>query len=485
MTKNVPFQPERSCNPCNDVPWIPIRGLVDGPFHRQPQNFNFNFRDGYYAPSPSHEIREPDFAYPLLQNPYPEPIMGNHPIPNPHIYPGAMPPLYRAEPFSTPGNGPLSGSQQVPGSDFYRKESSNFDSSLDSRGSSTNIQESVHIQENINQEIQNQGNQGQSIQGQGNQDQEIHGQGNQDQEIQGQGNKDQSYQILHSQEIQGHETQNQDFQHQHSQNQGLQYQEGQNQGIRNPQSQNQEIQIQEGIQLQNNRGQGSQSQLSQGSQAQLSQGQEFQFQGNQNQGIQTQGQGAQFQSQAELIPSIGGQVSSEQIHFENSPVIDLTISSTPLTPTTLKESLSTLSNFGKVPEASSRPSSLIDFLVSSYDDRISPTGASVTTGPTTSQTQGQSGERYEEVGYNEKQPFLEALMDSYYNFKKEMEIKDAQEAALKDSKTSFNNSGSFRTNGGEDLVPSTPSSRAAKRNKQVSEDIMMDEKSVIHTFSVF
>lgn len=94
----------KNCNPCNNVPWIPLPGVAQ--------------KDAYGAstqvdiqPSISQEVKNlpessghgqevprPDYSY------GPPPNSQSHkgpsgPIPNPHLYPGPMPPLYKAKPF--------------------------------------------------------------------------------------------------------------------------------------------------------------------------------------------------------------------------------------------------------------------------------------------------------------------------------------------------------------------------------------------------
>lgn len=447
--QNGPFQNEKSCNPCNEVPWIPIRGFVDGPVNRFPPNFNI-LRDGYYQPTPSQEVRRPDFSYP--PNLYPGGV-NNNPLPNPHIYPGVVPPLYKSEPFA-PG-GSYSRNKGLPENDFHHGQETGNSGPLDSGGSSTNIQEIVQVQ------------------GQGIKLQDDHKQEVQVQENENQGGQKQS--------------QNQDIP---EQNQAQRVQEiNLNQGIQN-QNQNQGVQHQ-------NQNQWNQEQTIQNQGIQ----QGFPIKEVQSQGIQNQvhQSGNQFQTQSEIVPSIGGQISSEKIHFEKSALIDLTISSTSSPPLTFTQSVSTPSNIRRVPDSSTRSSSLIDYLVSSYDDRI-PTTAVTGTGPIGTETktlgsagtrpiastgsdlvnQGRSEESYGPKGYNENQPFLEALMESYYNFKKE-------EAALNASRANATNASSGTS--GEDFLLATPSSRAVKRNKQVSDDLKMEYAEwkimfVIDTFSV-
>ncbi|XP_033218259.1 uncharacterized protein LOC117173727 [Belonocnema kinseyi] len=443
--QNGPFQNEKSCNPCNEVPWIPIRGFVDGPPNFLPPNLNI-LRDGYYQHTPSQEVRQPDFSY--SPNLYPG---GVNPLPNPQIYPGVVPPLYKSQPFA-PG-GSYSRNKDSPENDFHHGQETENSGPSDSGGSGTNIQEIVQvqdqgikIQDDPNQEVQVQENLNEGGQEQ-----------SQNQDIQAQTQRIQETNL------------NQGIQQQ-NQNQGIQ-QQNQNQGTQQ-QNQNQWIQMQaiqnQGIQEQN-RNQGVPIQ-------------DIQSQGTQEHQNQVHQSGNQFQTQSEIVPSIGGQISSVQIHFEKSPLIDLTISSTSSPPLTYSQSVSTPSDTRKVPDSSTRSSSLIDYLVSSYDDRI-PTNAATGSGSVGNETRklgstvagsngtrstgtgsdlaskGRSEESYGHKGYNENQPFVDALMESYYNFKKE-------EEALNYSKASSTNSASSGSSG-EDFLLATPSSRAVKRNKQV------------------
>ena len=401
-----------------------------------------------------------------------------------------MPPLYRAEPFGT--GGPYSGSQGLPGNDFHhRQETSNF-GPLDSGSASTNIQESVQVQ-------------GQGIQVEDYQDQRVKVQENQNQ-----GGQEQN-QNLGVQEPSQNQVQEQNREQIQQQNQNLRVQEqSQNQGIQQKihnqriqqQSLNQWIEQQnqnQGLQQQNQNQGVQQQNQNQGPPIRETQGQGIQQQ--QNQGYQSEKE--QFQPQSELVPSIGGQVSSEQIHFEKSPLIDLTVSSTTATPLTFTHSVTTPSSFGNVPEASTRSSSLIDYLVSGFDDRI-PASGSTGTGPLGSTgtgplgatgtaplgsesigstgseegalessesdlvNQGRDQESYGTLGYNDKKSFMEEFMESYYNFKKE--------EAMNASRAQATNSASSGTSG-EDLLYLTPSSRAVKRNKQVSDNFKMNDSS--------
>ncbi|GAB1869158.1 hypothetical protein CAJAP_10237 [Camponotus japonicus] len=114
-----PANKVKNCNPCNKEPWIPIQHgefshsgvtsfvpppppLLDGRYlpprnHERPH-------DAYHAASQevraaSQEVRPADFSFAL---PLPSGQDGSviNPLPNPHLYPGAIPPLYKAEIFN-------------------------------------------------------------------------------------------------------------------------------------------------------------------------------------------------------------------------------------------------------------------------------------------------------------------------------------------------------------------------------------------------
>jgi len=103
----------KSCNPCNKVPWTPIHkneigNLKDDiSFASAAQSSSLN---GGYLPPANHdvhqaasqEVRTPDFfSEPsLLVNEQDGPLID--PLSNPHLYPGAIPPLFKAESFNHP-----------------------------------------------------------------------------------------------------------------------------------------------------------------------------------------------------------------------------------------------------------------------------------------------------------------------------------------------------------------------------------------------
>ncbi|KAM0731979.1 hypothetical protein ACS0PU_001521 [Formica fusca] len=111
----------KNCNPCNKVPWMPIQhgdyshsgdasfALPPPPPPPQlspslngeylpPRNHEVPY-DAHHAAS--QEVRAPDFSF---APPLPSGQDGSFisPLPNPHLYPGAMPPLFKAEDFNHP-----------------------------------------------------------------------------------------------------------------------------------------------------------------------------------------------------------------------------------------------------------------------------------------------------------------------------------------------------------------------------------------------
>ena len=139
-----PSKDPKKCNPCNQVPWIPLyhgvstsdsryaasSDVVKSPVFVDTSAKQQNSAVPNTYQAPSHEVKIPDFGYgppaaaisgafepnhqassnsaqlsynnnnPNLNIPQPEydsPFTG--PIPNPHLYPGAMPPLFKAKPW--------------------------------------------------------------------------------------------------------------------------------------------------------------------------------------------------------------------------------------------------------------------------------------------------------------------------------------------------------------------------------------------------
>ncbi|TGZ52828.1 Uncharacterized protein DBV15_05197 [Temnothorax longispinosus] len=92
----------KNCNPCNKEPWMPLK-------QGEPARLTYPSNGGYPPRNPeapydvhsaaSQEIRTPDFSYaPPL--PGQESIIS--PLPNPHLYLGVMPPLFKPEDFNKP-----------------------------------------------------------------------------------------------------------------------------------------------------------------------------------------------------------------------------------------------------------------------------------------------------------------------------------------------------------------------------------------------
>ncbi|XP_029173657.1 uncharacterized protein LOC114942448 [Nylanderia fulva] len=113
-----PSDKVKSCNPCNKVPWIPMQHgefshSGDASYAQPPQPLpQLPSSNGEYLPprnreipydahhAASQEVRAPDYSFA-------SPIGGQdgsfiNPLPNPQLYPGAMPPLFKAEIFNNP-----------------------------------------------------------------------------------------------------------------------------------------------------------------------------------------------------------------------------------------------------------------------------------------------------------------------------------------------------------------------------------------------
>ncbi|XP_076235690.1 uncharacterized protein LOC143180049 [Calliopsis andreniformis] len=97
----------RACNPCNKVPWVPMQ---EGGFHSSNQYLPPPLPNGYLPPNnqgnydtqhaASHEVRVPNF--PNVQSGHSGPPGLVDPLPNPTLYPGPVPPLYKPESFEQP-----------------------------------------------------------------------------------------------------------------------------------------------------------------------------------------------------------------------------------------------------------------------------------------------------------------------------------------------------------------------------------------------
>lgn len=110
----LPANKVKNCNPCDKVPWMPIQhdefshsGAASftppQPVHPQLNGEylpprNHESYDAYHAAS--QEVRIPDFSFTSS-------LSGGQngsfviPLPNPHLYPGAMPPLFKAGIFNS------------------------------------------------------------------------------------------------------------------------------------------------------------------------------------------------------------------------------------------------------------------------------------------------------------------------------------------------------------------------------------------------
>ncbi|XP_008546480.1 protein starmaker isoform X1 [Microplitis demolitor] len=101
----------RSCDPCNTLPWIPIHQNADAKQAHGGSLGNSGYQNVQLQTNlhitPSLEIKQPDFGYgppPNLQQPALVSQQGQYSsstgaIQNPHIYPGAVPPLFKATAF--------------------------------------------------------------------------------------------------------------------------------------------------------------------------------------------------------------------------------------------------------------------------------------------------------------------------------------------------------------------------------------------------
>ncbi|XP_035725240.1 uncharacterized protein LOC118442995 isoform X3 [Vespa mandarinia] len=114
-----PQAKNKNCNPCNKIPWLPMN-LGGAYLPPSNQDGHIGVVTGEYLPPSNHglvaaasqEVKIPDFFYaPFLQN---GEIPSIGPLPNPHLYPGPMPPLFKAEVFDYPSrtNYPTKGNLQ-------------------------------------------------------------------------------------------------------------------------------------------------------------------------------------------------------------------------------------------------------------------------------------------------------------------------------------------------------------------------------------
>ncbi|XP_034952113.1 uncharacterized protein [Chelonus insularis] len=121
-----PINKGKDCNPCNTAPWIPIhQETARNPIYANPPEASGSYDLGqhegievqtsnFHQGPPAQEVKPPDFGYGVPTNldhkvlipsqnlnvpqaQFDSPFTG--PIPNPHMYPGAIPPLYKAADF--------------------------------------------------------------------------------------------------------------------------------------------------------------------------------------------------------------------------------------------------------------------------------------------------------------------------------------------------------------------------------------------------
>ncbi|KAK0183148.1 hypothetical protein PV327_001217 [Microctonus hyperodae] len=111
----------KNCDTCNTVPWIPLPQASDVRYSSAPSRNNLPYTNDNIdlkPPSQSYEIKPLDFGYGPPQSQHeiiPQASNSHHnidnsqtqytstytgPIPNPHLYPGAIPPLYKATAFN-------------------------------------------------------------------------------------------------------------------------------------------------------------------------------------------------------------------------------------------------------------------------------------------------------------------------------------------------------------------------------------------------
>lgn len=100
----------KQCNPCNKVPWIPMQSGSHSDNYPLPPS-PVHLSNSYLPPSnqanhdiqfaASHEIKIPEISQaPVDQNPF------NNPLLNPQLYSAPMPPLYETKPFDRPSQNP-------------------------------------------------------------------------------------------------------------------------------------------------------------------------------------------------------------------------------------------------------------------------------------------------------------------------------------------------------------------------------------------
>ncbi|XP_018400233.1 PREDICTED: uncharacterized protein LOC108777772 [Cyphomyrmex costatus] len=106
----------KNCSSCNRIPWVPIQDthqghdghLGDASYAPPPLESSGRYlptnqeipHDAYHAAS--QEVRAPDFSHaPVLPNTGQDDSFIN-PLLNPHLFPGAMPPLFKAVNFNQP-----------------------------------------------------------------------------------------------------------------------------------------------------------------------------------------------------------------------------------------------------------------------------------------------------------------------------------------------------------------------------------------------
>lgn len=168
MFNNHPeYRAPKNCNPCNKVPWVPMNGEVSHhsadassfvppsslPLQSSPSSgsylppSNLAAHDAYHAAS--QEIRAPDlsFALPLPTAAQNLPLLS--PSPNPQLHFGATPPLFKATDFNYPAQPTLKGIPEYldappPSGNDQLVGNGVFPNTLDSGSSNGHIEPSVY-----------------------------------------------------------------------------------------------------------------------------------------------------------------------------------------------------------------------------------------------------------------------------------------------------------------------------------------------------
>ncbi|XP_014487640.1 PREDICTED: uncharacterized protein LOC106751292 [Dinoponera quadriceps] len=124
---NHPRAPTKNCNPCNKVPWVPINGEASHhhtaeaslvppsslPLQSSPSSGSYlppgnpGAHDVYHAAS--QEVRAPDLSFASTLPTAGQSVPLLSPLPSPQVYLGATPPLFKATDFTYPVQSTLGG----------------------------------------------------------------------------------------------------------------------------------------------------------------------------------------------------------------------------------------------------------------------------------------------------------------------------------------------------------------------------------------